>query len=406
LTADLPALLTALTNFSALLSTEPDLNRIIQEVVRLLACDTGLVWRWDSSEEKLVLLSQTLLSQTESGQVVDPNVSHQPEIITLPAVRNVLRRKVPHQLAIKDPFLGAEYRRLLQAQAWSQVLFTPLLYHDQPVGLITLARMSQNSPTFTAPEIQLSRLLADQLTLVLTQTALKEEVAAKNRLVGRISNQLVQAQETERRRISRELHDELGQALTALKINIDIAAHTLPEAPAPKLQRGLQEASRLAEEILESTRRLSLELRPPMLDDLGVIPALRWSLDRYEQRTGQAVYFKVNLADLALTPLLETALYRITQEALTNIARHAQANRVWVDLLKETDQLCLRVRDDGRGFDPKKHLDSAAQYDSLGLVGMRERVTTLGGTLKITSDANNGTCLEACFPLNESDQSK
>jgi signal transduction histidine kinase len=237
-------------------------------------------------------------------------------------------------------------------------------------------------------------------------TAQQEEAAAKNRLLGRISNHLVQAQETERRRISRELHDELGQALTALKINIDIAAHTLPEAPAPKLQRGLQEASRLAEEILESTRRLSLELRPPMLDDLGVIPALRWSLDRYEQRTGQAVYFKVNLADLALSPLLETALYRITQEALTNIARHAQANRVWVDLLKETDQLCLRVRDDGRGFDPKKHLDSAAQYDSLGLVGMRERVTTLGGTLKITSDANNGTCLEACFPLNESDQSK
>jgi signal transduction histidine kinase len=139
-----------------------------------------------------------------------------------------------------------------------------------------------------------------------------------------------------------------------------------------------------------------------MLDDLGLIPALRWSLDRFEQRTGQAVHFKASLTGIALEPVLETTLYRIIQEALTNVARHARADQVWVELSREANALLLRIRDDGRGFEVAPKLSPSSQRPHLGIVGMRERAAILGGTLQVISGPSAGTLIEVRFPLNES----
>ena len=155
----------------------------------------------------------------------------------------------------------------------------------------------------------------------------------------------------------------------------------------------------MAIQTLETARSLSLELRPSMLDDLGLISALRWEMDRYEQRTGQKISFEADLAGSLLRPELEITLYRIITEALTNVARHAVANHIRVHLRVDKRQVLAEVEDDGVGFDVADLFSSSAKRQSLGLVSMRERAELLGGRLEVISQPGNGTTVRMQCPL-------
>lgn len=207
-----------------------------------------------------------------------------------------------------------------------------------------------------------------------------------------LSARLLEVQEIERRYIARELHDEVGQILTRLKLVLEMSERLPAEAPGASLG----EAQTLINELMERVRDLSLNLRPSMLDDLGLLPALLWHLKRYTAQTHIRVTFDhTGLEKRRFASPVETAMYRIVQEALTNVARHADVNeatvRIWVDQNKAS----VHIEDHGKGFDLKVALDGT----SSGLIGMTERARWLGGHLTIESDPGAGTRVMAELPL-------
>jgi PAS domain S-box-containing protein len=203
---------------------------------------------------------------------------------------------------------------------------------------------------------------------------------------------LQSVREKERTRIARELHDEIGQGLTAIKLALQRSTAGQSGAAVDLVQ-----ALDLAKELIGRVRDLSLELRPAMLDDLGLLAALRWHFERYTVQCKIDVDFKyTGLDDRRFSPEIETAAYRIVQEALTNVARHAGVDQVVVEIDADQDQLRIQVIDRGAGFDP--HSLSAAR--TAGLSGMRERAIILGGKLDVQSSLGAGTVLTATLPLN------
>ena len=298
----------------------------------------------------------------------------------------------------QDPMFAELYAKDdepgLQAMA-----VVPLLSHDRVVGV--LAAYASRPNFFDPDSVAILMALASQAAVAIQNAELFAELEAQREILRRVSLRLVNAQEEERRRISRELHDELGQALTALKINLEVARRSLTAEAPPKLHRSILEATALAVKALETARDLSLELRPAMLDDLGLIAALRWEIDRYEQRTSQQVDFEADLAGKSVQPELEITLYRIITEALTNVARHANARHVRVYLRFENRQVIARVEDDGVGFDTARWNSAPSGRHSLGLASMRERAGLLGGEFEIVSEPGRGTKVRVQFPIGE-----
>ena len=211
-----------------------------------------------------------------------------------------------------------------------------------------------------------------------------------------LSRRLVEAQETERRNIARELHDEIGQALTVMQLNLQAM---LQSPGADALAARLNECLKVVERVLEQVQDISLNLRPSILDDLGLEPALRWYTERQAALVELKVKFHADRLEQRLDPMIETECFRVAQEALTNVVRHAQAKAVTVELRKEDGQFHLRVRDDGIGFEVVAVREKAARGASLGLLSMEERAALAGGGLEFTSLPRQGTEVHAWFPL-------
>lgn len=212
------------------------------------------------------------------------------------------------------------------------------------------------------------------------------------------SRQLIEAQEDERRRIARELHDQIGQILTAVKMNLHTVQRFNLAAEAGSYVKDNIEA---VDEALRLVRDLSIDLRPPVLDDLGLVTALGWYVDRYTQRTGLNVDIVAELPDPneRFSRELETACFRIAQEALTNVVRHASASNVTLQLAKTAKTLTLVVKDNGVGFDLKSLRKRSPRAATLGLVSMQERAYAAGGTLEIESTPSRGTRIRFSVPL-------
>jgi PAS domain S-box-containing protein len=212
------------------------------------------------------------------------------------------------------------------------------------------------------------------------------------------SRQLIEAQEDERRRISRELHDQIGQVLTAVKMGL----HSVQQLCAASDARAyIKDNIEAVDEALRLVRDLSVDLRPPVLDDLGLATALRWYVDRFAKRTGSQVELLINLPEQRerFSRELETACFRITQEALTNIVRHANASEIVIQLARSENQLLLSIKDNGVGFDPSGLRKRAPRAATLGLVSMQERAHAAGGTVEIHSRIARGTEVRFKLPV-------
>jgi PAS domain S-box-containing protein len=207
-----------------------------------------------------------------------------------------------------------------------------------------------------------------------------------------LSQRRVKVQEEERRHLARELHDEIGQALTAAKINLQAA---MKESDGAKSKR-IDETSAILERLLGQVRQISLDLRPSMLDDLGLVPALRSLLDQQGRRASIAVHLSAKNMPENLDPEIQTTYFRIAQEAITNAVRHANATRIDVDLGCKNGNLRMQVRDNGRGFEAES---AQAQAVGLGLIGIKERAALVGGRAEIISLPNKGTAIEVSVPL-------
>ncbi len=217
------------------------------------------------------------------------------------------------------------------------------------------------------------------------------------RYAGRLqqlSHRLLQVQESERRHIARELHDEVGQILTGLKFLLE---GSLQVAPEP-LKDNLNNARALISDLIARVREISLNLRPSMLDDLGLLPALKWQCERYTAQTDIQVVFKFSSLERRFPPEIEIAAYRIVQEALTNVARHAGVDQAILEVWADNKHVGVRLIDQGKGFDPDADLVTG---QTNGLSGMSERVALLGGTWSLRSAPGLGTQVTATFPLDD-----
>ena len=210
-----------------------------------------------------------------------------------------------------------------------------------------------------------------------------------------LSRRLVEAQETERRHLARELHDELGQTLTVAQLNLQALLPSTGPGELPRLKESLQAVER----VLEQVHDLALNLRPSMLDDLGLEPALVWLTRRQAELAGLKGEVQTDALEQRLDTVIETECFRIAQEALTNVARHARAKTVTVELRQEEGQLHLRVRDDGIGFNVAAIREKAVRGASLGLLSMEERAALAGGQLELKSLPGRGSEVHAWFPL-------
>jgi signal transduction histidine kinase len=285
------------------------------------------------------------------------------------------------------------YQQALKAGVRSY-LSVPIILQHNLIGVLTLL---SDQPRAFAPEyIDIVREVCNQLAVAIQNARLFEQVRAGAESVRRMSQQLLRAQEDERRLIARELHDEVGQSLTAALLNLQALVH-LPDPI--ELPARLEDSMAQIERVLQQIRTLSLNLRPILLDDLGLAPALRWLVSRQAERAGFGAKFSADFMEERFAADIETTCFRAVQEAITNIVRYAQAQRVTVELLKRGAELCVSISDDGVGFDVAAALQRAAHGHSMGLLSMQERVLLLGGQMRIESAPGHGATIHVCLPL-------
>jgi len=268
-----------------------------------------------------------------------------------------------------------------------QIAFRPLMDLDKVMNRVQAGERSLRAPiTRLDPQ-------ADQLAS--TFNTMLEAIDDANRLRA---TQIINAQEEERKRIARELHDETSQVLTSLLISLAVLEESITTQEA---RDRIAETRMLAHRTLRAIRNLSIDLRPSALDDLGLLPALRWYIKEYQQKFSITVDFQASGLKMRLPAAMETALYRIVQEALTNVARHAQAHHVSVTLKEDGHMVEAIISDDGCGFDVEQlqKMPGPEQERGWGLVGMHERAHLLDGTLKITSAPGRGSTVHARIPL-------
>lgn len=278
--------------------------------------------------------------------------------------------------------------------------------HRQVIGTFAVYRGVPGEPT--AHDLGLIESATHTAAIAILKHLADQKLERSAEILRQLSANLLDTQEAERRHLARELHDEVGQTLTATKILLEGLQHQDHFAPAEttgvtNTNKRLTDAIQCVNHLLTVVRDLSLSLRPPMLDDFGLRPALRWLLDQHTRTTGRPVTFDAGNFAGKPDPALETACFRIAQEALTNVTRHSQAQQVSVALHSDADSFTLVVRDDGVGFDVAAARSRALAGGSLGLLGQQERAALVGGRVEILSAPGTGTEVRVWFPLSLDD---
>ena len=367
--------LESLNEIGNALATETELERLLELIARRLrellaarlvtvllpAGDADLRFVAVSGEGADELIGQTTRrASSKSGRVFDRGRSERSDSV------------------LDDPEVDHEVVRRLGARTG---LWVPLVAHGRTIGLIAVHDKLGRDARFTDNDLRLAETFA-------TRAAVAVDIS--QRIARDALRRVVDAQELERRRLARELHDETGQALTSILLGLK----TVEEAVEGETPRAaVAELRELVVATLQDVRRLAVELRPKVLDDFGLVPALERLAETFGEQTRMAVRFESGLGDERLPGEVETALYRIVQEALTNIVKHAQASTVSVLLTRKPGSVAALIEDDGLGFDVQD-----VREDGFGLEGMRERVGLLDGRIQIES-SEAGTTLVAEVPV-------
>ncbi len=293
----------------------------------------------------------------------------------------VLERRRSERIdsVLDDPEVHQEVSRQLAARTG---MWVPLIARDQAIGVLEIHDKEGPDPRFAHDDFRLAETFAARAAVA---------VELSQRVARDAVRRVVQAQELERQRLARELHDETGQALTSILLGLKPLEEALAGHPARAALADLREQVVSA---LQDVRRLAVELRPAVLDDFGLVPALERLTDAFAEQSGIRVDFHSALGDRRLPSEVETTLYRVVQESLTNIVKHANAHNISVSLARRATTVAAVIEDDGAGFDPR-----AVHEDGVGLLGMRERLSFVDGRLEIESRPGAGTTIVAEVPL-------
>ena len=356
------------------LATETDLDKLLDLVVRRLrelleARVVALALPSGSDELRFAavagaddLLGTTISrSESKSGAVLER------------------RRSERIDSVMDDPEVHQEVSRRLAARTG---MWVPLIGRDEAIGVLEIHDKEGPDARFSHDDFRVAEAFA-------TRAAVAVELS--HRVARDAVRRVVQAQELERRRLARELHDETGQALTSILLGLKPLEEALAEHPA---RAALSELREQVVTALQDVRRLAVELRPAVLDDFGLGPALERLVDAFAEQSDVRVDFHSALGETRLPSEVETALYRVVQESLTNIVKHANARNISVSLARRESTVAAVIEDDGAGFDQR-----AVREDGVGLLGMRERLALLDGRLEIESRPGAGTTVVAEVPL-------
>ncbi len=292
-----------------------------------------------------------------------------------------------------DPWISRDYDRAAREDGIVTTLVVPILIENEVAGLLYANNRSPR-PFTDNDEVVLGRL-ATYAAIAIHNAQLFQRAQSASERLAALSRRLIEVQEAERRHLARELHDDLGQALTVLGLNLVRLREGLGARQSEQLDESLEIVNRLIEQV----RNRSLDLHPSVLDDLGLVPALEWYVERQARAGGFAATVSAEPPDLRWPVEIERVCFRVAQEALTNVVRHARARTVRVELHPTPSGLLLGICDDGVGFDVEAARRHATYGGSLGLVGMQERAELAGGRLTIASVPGSGTLVEASFPV-------
>jgi signal transduction histidine kinase len=279
---------------------------------------------------------------------------------------------------LDDPEVDQQATRRLGVHS---ALYVPLMVRGRPIGIVIAHDKQGATPAFSEDDLRLAESLGSRAAIAVD---LSERVSRDS--VRRV----VEAQELERARLARELHDETGQALTSILLGLKPLERTAESAEA---RTALESVRELVISTLQDVRRLAVELRPSALDDFGLVPAVERLTETFREQSGLRVDLETQLGEERLPSEAETTLYRVIQEALTNVVKHSAAKRVSILLQRKNSAVVAVVEDDGAGFDP-----SDTRADAIGLSGMRERVSLAGGRLQVESSPGGGTTVVAEVP--------
>jgi signal transduction histidine kinase len=366
--------LEALNEVGTALANEIELARLLELIARRLR---SLI------EARLVTIALpagdgTLRIEAADGDGADEIAGMQLERAGSKSGRVLERRRAERvDSLLDDPEVDQEAARRLGARSG---LYVPLVAAGRPIGVIVAHDREGTDPRFTDADLRLAETFAPRAAVAVDLSA---------RVAGDALRRVVEAQELERRRLARELHDQTGQELTSVLLGLKAVEEAGSDEERAEALAAVREQ---VVETLHDVRRLAVELRPKALDDFGLVAALEHLRDTFSEQTGMRVDLETSVGD-RLPSDVETALYRIVQEALTNIVKHAQASVVSIVLARSGRAITAVIEDNGSGFTP------GAGGDGLGLLGMGERLALLGGKLKIESSPGAGATIVAEVPL-------
>jgi two-component system, NarL family, sensor histidine kinase DevS len=369
--------LESLTEVGNALSTEIELPKLLELIVGRLR---------DLIDARIVFLSmpkpngETVI-ETAAGDEADEYVG-----VTLAPgsskTARVLERRRSERVdsVIDDREVDQSIARRMRARSG---LWVPLILREHAIGVLVAHDKNVPGCRFNDEDLRIAEIFAQRAALA---------IDLSQRVASDALRRVVAGQELERKRLARELHDETGQALTSILLGLRSIEESTKEKP--ELRQAVLALREIVVETLHDVRRLAVELRPKALDDFGLVPALERLAETFAEQTDVDVHLQAALGEDRLSAEIETALYRIVQEALTNVVKHAQASTVSVVLTRKGQSVVAVVEDDGRGFDPTQ-----AREEGLGLVGMRERIALLDGRVTVESSERGGTTVAVEVPV-------
>jgi signal transduction histidine kinase len=367
--------LESLTDVGNALSTEIELPKLLQLVVTRLRelIDARVVFIARPQPDGAALI------ETVAGEGADEFAGMRLDPVRSKTARVLERRRSERvDSLLDDPEVDQATARRLGARTG---MWVPLIVRDRAIGVLVAQDKEEPDARFTDEDLRIAEAFAERAALAID---LSERVARD------ALRRVVAGQELERQRLARELHDETGQALTSILLGLK----AIEEAGnGQDVRKSVLELRELVVGTLQDVRRLAVELRPKALDDFGLVAALQRLAETFAEQTGIRVHIEAALGDARLAGETETAVYRIVQEALTNVIKHAQADTVSVVLTRKGDRVVAVIEDDGRGFDPGDTSD-----ERLGLLGMRERIELVDGRLSVESRPSEGTTIAVEVP--------
>lgn len=393
------ALLLELSNLLAIpMSLTERLHRVLAKIIESLAFpEAGMILLVQRENRALHVTAALGLDQTDHTGAPGQSHTLALELVEACVVKAVAMCRHLDGRVIE--FALTEQQKCRNYSSPVVMISLPLKARQEVIGSLLLSRGAADPPAagILPEEFKLMSGIAQQLGLSLENARLYDEIQAREQRLGELLHQVVGAQEAERQRIARELHDVTGQSLTAIGLGLRGLETVL--AGATGVVEQIRELKSFSTGALGELRHIIADLRPSQLDDLGLVAAIQWYVQRYEQRRSIRTEFVVEGPRTRLPAEYEIVLFRIVQEALTNIAKHARASEASVTLGFAPTQVWATIRDNGRGFDLNTVLHSKSPHTGWGLLGIQERALLLGGRCQFDSTPGRGTCVRVEIPL-------